>query len=141
MRARSDSILAIVRPLLVLLAAMLGTSLLLSGHDEPGGGFVAGLALAIAFVLLLTAGEGARLRTLQGAALAGVVLLLGSLAVPLIAGAPALTHAHGVAETPLGALKWHTALIFDLGVLLAVGGGSGAAATVLWGAGARRDRR
>lgn len=135
-----SSIVATVGRLVLLLAALLGTALLLKGHDEPGGGFVAGLAFAIAAVLALMRSEGGwegGARRAESVAVAGGLLILATLAVPALLGQPALTHAHGVLELPPGrewALrwKWHTALIFDLGVVLAVAGGAAAAARVLW---------
>lgn len=130
-------LLAQIGRLVVPLALLLGAALLLAGHNEPGGGFVAGLSVAIAALLGLAAYGPAALRhhlrlAPERLALAGVVLLLASLLVPLVAGAPALTHAHGELVLPLAKWKWHTALLFDLGVVLAVGGGGAAAGLALW---------
>ena len=41
--------------LILPFAILLGLALLLKGHDEPGGGFVAGLSLAAAGILCVTA--------------------------------------------------------------------------------------
>ena len=127
--------------LIVPLSLVLGVALLVKGHDEPGGGFVAGLVLAMASVLALAAfGHGAsRLRIVpEVIALCGVALIVLSLVVPLLWGAPMLTHASGVLPL-LG--KWHAALVFDIGVTLAVGAGAAAAARHLWAAEVSRRRR
>ena len=63
-------------------------------------------------------------------AVAGAAVLLVSLLWSLLLGRPALTHAHGV--LPLLSWKWHTALLFDVGVVLAVAGGVAAASRALW---------
>jgi len=112
----------VVLPLAVLFAL----ALYVKGHDEPGGGFVAGLSLAIGAVLALAAGAfpGRRLATAQSLAVVGLLLVLATLLVPLLACHPALTYAFGKLTLPGGeVLKWHGALLFDLGVLLAVAGG------------------
>jgi len=134
---RGESIsflLSVTAPLLILLAVFLGTSLLLEGHDEPGGGFVGGLSFAIAAVLALVAGRGAfesRWRA-EGIAVAGVLVILATALVPFLLGQPALTHAHGSFELAGTKLKWHTVLLFDVGVVMAVAGGVAAAARALW---------
>ena len=118
--------------LIVPLALLLGGALLVKGHDEPGGGFVAGLVLAMAAVLALAAfGRRAlRLRVSpESLALVGIGLIFVSMLVPLLSGQPMLTHASG--ELPLVG-KWHGALLFDVGVMLAVGAGAAAAARHLW---------
>lgn len=118
--------------LIVPLALILGGALLLKGHDEPGGGFVAGLSWAMAAVLALAAFGRSSLRhrsSQEVIALVGVSFVLLSLLAPVLAGHPALTHPSGVLPV-FG--KWHGALLFDVGVGLAVGGGAAAAARHLW---------
>jgi multisubunit Na+/H+ antiporter MnhB subunit len=119
--------------LILPLAAVLAVSLLLKGHDEPGGGFVAGLAFAIAAILSTIVALRGRGRMSAGTvALLGAVVLLVSLLGSLLFGAQGLTHAHGVLPLLGAAWKWHTALLFDLGVVLAVAGGVAAATQALW---------
>ncbi len=107
---------------LLLLASII---ILLRGHNEPGGGFVGGLAAALAFAVLSLA-HGARraekaLRfqplTLVGFGLAlGVASGLPGMLVP--GGAPFLTH---LWWEPGGVLpKLGTTMLFDIGVYLVV---------------------
>jgi len=121
-----------VSRVLVPLALAVGVALLLKGHDEPGGGFVAGLALGMAGVLALAAYglRKTRLRlSSEVGAIVGIALTIVSLLLPLLGGDAMLTHASGTLPI-LG--KWHGALLFDVGVMLAVGCGSMAAAQALW---------
>jgi len=93
------------------------------GHDQPGGGFVGGLAAALAFAVLslargVAAAEAAlrvRPTTLVGTGLA--LALLGGLP-GMVGGKPYLTH---LWWEPGGILpKLSTTMIFDLGVYLVV---------------------
>ena len=111
----------VLMPLLLILAAFL----LLRGHNEPGGGFVAGLVIAIAFVLLMLADgvEAARPALLiEPERLLGVGLLvaLASALFPVILGRPFLT----ACWTSIGPPEWDllvgTPLVFDVGVCLVV---------------------
>lgn len=129
-----------VSRVLVPLALAVGVALLLKGHDEPGGGFVAGLALGMAGVLALAA-YGLRYTRLalsaEVGAVVGIALTVVSLLLPLLGGDAMLTHASGTLPI-LG--KWHGALLFDVGVMLAVGCGSMAAAQALWATPANGDQ-
>lgn len=109
-------------PLLLLFSVFL----LLRGHNEPGGGFVGGLAAAAAFALYaITCGvESTRRmlwlhpRTLLGA---GLVLAAGAGLMSLLWGLPYLTGMWSSLEIPaLG--KLGTPLLFDIGVYLVVVG-------------------
>jgi multicomponent Na+:H+ antiporter subunit B len=116
---------AYLLPLLLLFSFFL----LLRGHNEPGGGFSGGLVAAAAFALLATA-SGVRTarhtlrvdpRTLVGTGLL-TMLVAGALA-PLLRSQPFLTGVWWRIDLP-GApdLDLGSALIFDLGVYLAVMG-------------------
>jgi len=102
--------------------------LFLRGHDQPGGGFVAGITMSIGFVLQYLAGGTrwveARLRILPVYWI-GVGLLL-SLLTGLGAwlfGHPFLTSSFQYLELPLvGRIPLASALIFDLGVFVLVVG-------------------
>ena len=111
----------VLMPLLLLFALFL----LLRGHNQPGGGFVAGLVVAASFVLYAIAfGVDASRRAL----LVTPVTLLGvGPLMALTSGLPAVfgglpfmtarwTEAHlGSATVAVG-----TPLLFDVGVFLAV---------------------
>ena len=98
------------------------------GHNEPGGGFIAGLlAVAASSAWALAFGERAarRLLPLPPAALAALGVGLSMLAgVPaLLLGKPFLTHLAG--DVLLGGLvlPLSTVMLFDFGVMLCVWGG------------------
>ncbi|MGI9592501.1 MAG: MnhB domain-containing protein [Myxococcota bacterium] len=123
--------------LILPFAILLGLALLLKGHDEPGGGFVAGLSLAAAGILCVTAYGTQRFHEIvpvepDRVALAGGVVLLVSLLLPLLLGDAGLTHRHGTLDVGGLSWKWHTALLFEIGVVMTVGGGLAAAALWLW---------
>jgi len=117
-------IIQLMSPVILLF----GLHLFLRGHDLPGGGFVAGITVAVALILLYMA-RGARwvetrLRVLPvrwiGAGLLLAVLTgLGSLAF----GRPFMTTYFQYLELPLlGRVPLATALLFDLGVFSVVVG-------------------
>jgi multicomponent Na+:H+ antiporter subunit B len=123
--------------LILPLAVLLGAALLLKGHDDPGGGFVAGLSLAAAGILCVTAYGARRFHVIvpvepDRIAVLGAVVVLGSLLVPLALGDAALAHRHGEIGAGPFSWKWHTALLFEVGVVMIVGGGLTAAALWLW---------
>lgn len=127
--------------LIVPLAILLGFALYLKGHNEPGGGFVGGLSLAVAGLLGVVAfGERRVLRWLNHfppaqIAICGTLTLVASIFLPTVFGHPLLTQLHGT--LPLygtAEIKWSTALLFDAGVVMIVGGGLTAASAWLWGA-------
>jgi multicomponent K+:H+ antiporter subunit A len=102
------------------------------GHNQPGGGFIAGLITAVALVLqymamgqsraeaLLRADGGSRFVRWIGMGL-GIAGLTGAGA--FIFGQPFLTSAHGHPFVPLlGELPLATAALFDLGVYITVVG-------------------
>lgn len=111
-------------PLLVLYAVFL----LVRGHHEPGGGFVAGLMTAAPIALCALAYDVDRARSLLPLTpidliALGLALAAGVGAGALFGGAPFLTG--GWYKLPLpggGALELGTPLVFDLGVYLVVVG-------------------
>jgi multicomponent K+:H+ antiporter subunit A len=111
-------------PVIVVVAMFL----FLRGHDQPGGGFIAGITLSIAFVLQYLAGGTRwtedRLRILPVYWIAsGLLLALFTGASSWIFGYPFLTTAFQYAELPLlGKVPMASALLFDLGVFTLVVG-------------------
>jgi len=123
--------------LILPLAVLLGLAFLLRGHDDPGGGFVAGLSLAVAGILCVTAYGAERFRVMvpvepERIALFGAVIVLASLLLPLSLGDTGLTHRHGEIAAGPFSWKWHSVLVFEIGVVMIVGGGLTAAAFSLW---------
>lgn len=112
--------------LLLPLMLLFSLFLLVRGHNEPGGGFVGGLAAATAFALvLLSEGPAAARRLLRSEPLAfvaaGLLVALASGLPSLVAGQPYLTGLW--LGTPLPVVgKLGTPLLFDVGVYLVVVG-------------------
>ncbi|HQV71596.1 MAG: monovalent cation/H+ antiporter subunit A [Dokdonella sp.] len=117
-------IIQLLSPVILLF----GLHLFLRGHDLPGGGFVAGITVSVALILLYMAGGArwveTRLRVLPvrwiGAGLLMAVLTgLGSLAF----GHPFMTSHFQYLDLPLlGRIPLATAVLFDLGVFAVVVG-------------------
>ncbi len=99
---------------------------LLRGHNDPGGGFVGGLAAASAFTLYALAFDVAAARRLlaidSGTLIAlGLLLAAGSGIVSMITGEPFLTGIWGeLTVTRSFTLKIGTPLFFDIGVYMVV---------------------
>lgn len=113
---------------LLPLLLMFSFFLFLRGHNEPGGGFVAGLVAAAAFALYSIAyGSAAARRVLwiEPRLLIGLGLLtaLVSGLFGLAAGQPYLTGLWGYFTLPgMGKVDVGAPVLFDLGVYLAVTG-------------------
>jgi multicomponent K+:H+ antiporter subunit A len=119
---------AVLVRLLLPVAGLFAFHLFMRGHNEPGGGFVAGLVLAIAFIAQYMVGGTrwveARLN-LRPPRWIGVGLLLALLAGlgSLAAGYPFLTTHTAHVHWPLvGEVHLPSAAIFDLGVFAVVVG-------------------
>jgi len=108
-------------PLLLLFAVFL----LLRGHNQPGGGFVGGLVVALSFVLYsLAFGVDASRRallvspsTLLGA---GPLIALASGLPGVLMGQPFLTAQWAELSVGGTVVAVGTPLVFDVGVFLAV---------------------
>ncbi len=110
---------------LLPLQLLFSVFLLLRGHDEPGGGFIAGLVASGAFVLYLFAhGVDATRKVMRfdPRDLLGSGLLLGVIsALPAVfLGQPFLTAQWWIFDLAGTEIKLSTVLIFDIGVYLAV---------------------
>ncbi|WP_271411330.1 monovalent cation/H+ antiporter subunit A [Pseudomonas sp. Q1-7] len=127
-RAKHPLILETLSRLVLPLALLISVFIFLRGHNLPGGGFIAGLITAVALVLQYIASGTAwveRRMSLNYQRMAGAGVLvaaltgLGSWAF----GRNFLTSAFGHFELPLvGEFELATAMLFDLGVYLAVVG-------------------
>jgi multicomponent K+:H+ antiporter subunit A len=111
-------------PVIVIFAIYL----FLRGHDLPGGGFIAGVTMSIAFILQYMASGTkwveSRLRILPLRWI-GIGLLIAATtgAASLLFGYPFLTSSFRYVDIPvLGRLPLASALIFDLGVFVLVVG-------------------
>lgn len=126
----ADSMLvpSLIMRLLFPVIGVVAAYLLLRGHDLPGGGFVAGLTMAVAFILQYMAGGTrwveARLRILPVRWIgAGLLFAAGTGAGSWLFARPFLTSYSGYVELPLiGKTPLLSALIFDIGVFALVVG-------------------
>lgn len=125
---RRSLILDVVVRVVFHSTVLLGTFLLVTGHDRPGGGFAGGLVVSAGLALHLIAGGVEQVRsvlpvrpwTLVGT---GLAIAAATALVPLAAGRPLLDHATwDVHLGPFGELHTGSALAFDLGVALVVVG-------------------
>jgi multicomponent Na+:H+ antiporter subunit B len=131
----------VVVPIIVLVSV----SLLLQGHNHPGGGFIAGVLTAVAFALLYAAygldyldigvlnrdvesGSGIfeqrTVRAYRRTFLLGLVLAVGSGLAAVALGAPFLAQTYRIVESvPIyHEIELASALAFDLGVYFVVVG-------------------
>jgi multisubunit Na+/H+ antiporter MnhB subunit len=95
--------------------------LLLRGHHEPGGGFVAALVAGTAFALFAFTEGPDRLR--RAIRLQPVIISVTGLAVAMGAGLPALLMGKPYLTGmwwPSDIFSFGTPLLFDIGVFLAV---------------------
>lgn len=125
---RRSIILEVVVRLIFHALIILSLFLLLSGHNEPGGGFAGGLVAGLALVARYLAGGRYELRatvSLDAGRILGVGLGLAvSMAIiPLFFGQPALSSNWVDLDLGLfGTLPLVTSTLFDIGVYLVVFG-------------------
>ena len=104
------------------LAVMVAAFLFFAGHNQPGGGFAAGLVLGAMIALRAIAGMS-RPRDAVRLLAAGGLVAAAVAAAPMLWGASLLNQATVEQELPLlGLVKTGTALVFDAGVTLVVVG-------------------
>ena len=104
------------------LAVIVGMYLFFAGHNQPGGGFAAGLVFGAVVALRSVAGLPTPQHPVRLMALGGVIAGLVAVA-PLLFGHTLLDMVVVDAELPvLGKVKAGSALVFDLGVTLIVVG-------------------
>jgi len=119
---------AVLVRLLLPIAWVVAVHLFLRGHNQPGGGFVAGLVVAIAFIAqYMVAGTSwveARLRLFPARWIAvGLLFALGTGLGSLWFGYPFLTTHTAHLDLPLfGEIHFASATFFDIGVFAAVVG-------------------
>ncbi|MGM0521277.1 MAG: monovalent cation/H+ antiporter subunit A [Pseudomonadota bacterium] len=125
---RYPAILTSISMALLPLALLVSAFIFLRGHNLPGGGFIAGLITAVALILLYMARgvEWAQDRLnfpFQPVAVAGVAIATLTGLGSWLFGYPFLTSTFSYVTLPLiGTFELASALLFDLGVYLAVVG-------------------
>lgn len=110
---------------LVPLLLLFSVFLLLRGHDEPGGGFVAGLVAAAAFCLHAMAFGARRARDVlrvspQDLCAVGVLIACAAGAAGMLRGDALLTVQHVELMLDADGIEASTALLFDVGVYATV---------------------
>lgn len=114
--------------LLLPLALLVAAYFFATGSSSPGGGFVAGLIAATAFILLYVAhGVGWTEQRIglpyRVVVAGGLFLALATGGIGVLMGDSFLTHQAVHGELPLlGTIELSTALLFDFGVFMAVTG-------------------
>jgi multicomponent Na+:H+ antiporter subunit A len=98
-----------------------------AGHNQPGGGFIAGLVAGVGLLLRVITGREAlrgRLAVTSTQLLGvGVLLVTGTALTSMILGNALLEHHTWEFDLPaLGAVKTTSALVFDTGIYLVVVG-------------------
>jgi len=125
---RYPLVLVTVSKLLLPIALLVSAFLFLRGHNEPGGGFIAGLVTGVALILQYIAEGGATTRLRLpwdklGLIGAGVLIAVFTGMGSWLFGYPFLTSTYTYVTLPLvGRFELASALFFDLGVYLAVVG-------------------
>jgi multicomponent Na+:H+ antiporter subunit B len=127
MKTGDSFILRAVATFLFFLINLFAIYLLLRGHNEPGGGFIAGLVTASALVLHGLAFGTAYTRDRLGALLrpapwVGLAVAVAAGLAAVAAGVPFLTHFHGYVHLAGTAYHVSTTLLFDIGVYMVVVG-------------------
>ncbi|GEN27641.1 monovalent cation/H+ antiporter subunit A [Halovibrio variabilis] len=125
---RHPAILTSIAMTILPLALLVSAFIFLRGHNQPGGGFIAGLITAVALILIYMARGVAWAQErldfpFQPVAVIGVAIATLTGLGSWLFGHPFLTSAFGYFKLPLiGTFELATALLFDLGVYLAVVG-------------------
>ncbi|XKF16337.1 monovalent cation/H+ antiporter subunit A [Halomonas sp. BLK-85] len=125
---RYPLIFEVIAQFILPLALLVSAYIFLRGHNEPGGGFIAGLITAVALLLQYMARgyEWTNERLPVSYPIVAVIGLLTALATGLgswVFGYPFLTSAFDYFDIPLiGKTELATALLFDIGVYLTVVG-------------------
>ncbi|SMX22876.1 monovalent cation/H+ antiporter subunit A [Boseongicola aestuarii] len=125
-RDRHPLMMVVVTRVLMPLAAMVGLYIFLRGHNEPGGGFVAGLVIAIALLMQYMASgfawTQARQRIQYHAMIGTGVVIAGLTGIgSWLFGSPFLTSSYTYIHLPpIEEFEVATAMLFDLGVFLTV---------------------
>ena len=125
-RDRHPLMMVVVTRVLMPIAVVVGLYIFLRGHNEPGGGFVAGLVIAIALLMQYMASGFAwtqERKRIEYHTMIGLgVVIAGLTGVGAwLAGKPFLTSAYTYIHLPpIEEFELATAMLFDLGVFLTV---------------------
>ncbi|TMV09644.1 monovalent cation/H+ antiporter subunit A [Ruegeria sediminis] len=118
--------MVVVTRVMMPIALMVGAYIFFRGHNQPGGGFIAGLIVAIAFLMQYMASgftwAAERQRFYYHATIGWGVLIAAATGLGAwFNDMPFLTSDYGyITWPPLEEFEWATAMLFDTGVFLAV---------------------
>lgn len=127
-RDRHPLMMVVATRVMMPIAIVVGIYIFLRGHNQPGGGFVAGLVISIALLMQYMASGFAWTQSRQRIeyhAMIGLGAVIAGLtgAGAWLAGRPFLTSAFGYVHLPpIEEFELATAMLFDLGVFLTVMG-------------------
>ncbi len=125
-RDRHPMMMVVVTRVLMPIAIVVGLYIFLRGHNQPGGGFVAGLVIAIALLMQYMASGFAWTQARQRIeyhTMIGLGVVIAGLtgAGAWLFGRPFLTSAYTYINLPpIEEFELATAMLFDLGVFLTV---------------------
>ncbi|MFJ8063512.1 Na(+)/H(+) antiporter subunit B [Psychrobacillus sp. NPDC096426] len=124
----NDVILRTVSKIVVFIILTFGVYLFLSGHNTPGGGFIGGLVLASAIVLLYLSGDMETVKKslpldFKLVAAFGVLLATATGFGSIFFGVQFMSQTFAYFDLPIfGKTELTTVTIFEAGVALAVVG-------------------
>ncbi|MDF9839443.1 MULTISPECIES: Na+/H+ antiporter subunit A [unclassified Paenibacillus] len=124
----NDVILKTMSKGIIIIILVFSFYLFFAGHNHPGGGFIGALMTSAALVLMTIAFGMDQVRkafpvNYRLLTAAGLLLAILTASGSFLFGAPFLSHAFGHFHLPiLGDVELATAVLFDLGVYLAVVG-------------------
>jgi len=123
-----SSLFATAMRLILPLGLIFAAYVFFKGHNEPGGGFIAGLTAAVALAVFRMAHGPEALKNLipikpAPMAALGLAVALFSALLPMVLGYDFMRSFHDVMELPGdGSYHWASVALFDLGVLIVVVG-------------------
>lgn len=130
MKRHNDVILKSVTKVAVVIILTFAINLFISGHHFPGGGFIGGLTFSAALLLLFLTYDIETVRKnipldFKVVAAVGVLISVLTGVGGMILGTPFLNQDYGYFNLPIfGKTELATAVLFDIGVALAVIGTS-----------------
>ena len=126
MEKSNDVILRTVTKVAIVIIFTFAINLFVSGHHQPGGGFIGGLAFSSGLLLLLLTFDIETVKKyfpidFKVLSASGVLIALLTGVTAILFDVPFLTQAYDYFEFPVfGKVELATAVLFDIGVALAV---------------------
>jgi multicomponent Na+:H+ antiporter subunit B len=130
MKGPNDVILRTAAKVVVLIILAFSIHLFISGHHNPGGGFIGGLAFVAAIVLLFLVDDIEKVRNniavdFKVVMAMGILIAVSTGIGGMVGGKPFLNQVIGIINLPIfGETGIATAVLFDVGVALTVIGAS-----------------